>query len=133
MPEIRGTIPLDDRPEYQVPCVWCAFPTSTRAETPGRPDLGEVPLHVLCAGAVIVAYRRRNDRNLLGSGLSELERFEGRLSLLAAAKKAGEEVVRELRRVDQLTNVTPEERREIESRIRAFAGEPFAVVDPEGE
>jgi hypothetical protein len=57
MPEIRGTLTRDGAGPMR-PCLWCTEPTDTMAETPGRPDLGEVPLHVWCAGEVIVAYRR---------------------------------------------------------------------------
>jgi hypothetical protein len=56
MPTIRGTFRLRPRPEDFAPCVWCVLPTDVRMITPFRPEIGSVPLHAGCAGAIIVAY-----------------------------------------------------------------------------
>lgn len=54
---IDGTFRLRPRPEDYAPCVWCTTPTDVRMRTPGRPDIGSLPLHGGCAAAVIVAYQ----------------------------------------------------------------------------
>lgn len=84
MPEIRGT--LDSGP--LAACVWCAEATSNRAVTPGRPDLGEVPLHVRCAGEIILAYRRLGEGKLLAAGAKKLVAFESRLNELDVYREA---------------------------------------------
>jgi hypothetical protein len=56
MPTIRGHFSLRPRPEEWAACVWCEAPTSFRMVTPFRPEIGSVPLHAGCAGAIIVAY-----------------------------------------------------------------------------
>jgi hypothetical protein len=56
MPTINGTFRLRPRPEDFARCVWCDDWTDFRMKTPGRPDLGEVPLHAFCAAQVIVAF-----------------------------------------------------------------------------
>lgn len=54
MPEITGAAFTGS----WAPCSWCGEPTDSLADTPGRPDLGRIPMHIICAAAVIVAYRR---------------------------------------------------------------------------
>ncbi|MCA1570836.1 MAG: hypothetical protein LC798_11065 [Chloroflexi bacterium] len=56
MPTIRSVMPY--RPGPTLPCVWCGDPTDVKAETPFRPDLGSVPLHVLCGTQVLLAYEQ---------------------------------------------------------------------------
>lgn len=119
MPEIRGL--LDAGPP--APCVWCGEPTGNRAETPGRPDLGAVPLDVFCAGAIIVAYRKAREGRLLPAGVARLVAFERTLAQIGAGRP--DEV--------RIAEGDFDLRREIESRNRAFAGEPYAVRDPEPE
>lgn len=38
-------------------CVWCGGDAWTMADTPFRPDLGAVPLHLFCGVALRNAYR----------------------------------------------------------------------------
>ena len=38
-------------------CVWCGAECRTKAETPFRPDLGRVPLHLFCGVDMRDAYR----------------------------------------------------------------------------
>lgn len=38
-------------------CVWCGQPTPVLAETPFRPDLGVLPLGLLCGAKMRLAYR----------------------------------------------------------------------------
>lgn len=85
MPEITGTITRDGAGTMR-PCVWCGEGTDTLADTPGRPDIGRVPLHVWCAGAVIEAYRRLGQKRLLGDGgaAAKIVAYEARLAALAA-------------------------------------------------
>lgn len=53
MPEIKGSLSRDGT--VKGVCVWCSRPSTSEAEAPG---IGRVlPLHVLCAAAVISAYR----------------------------------------------------------------------------
>lgn len=87
MPEIRGTLSREAGARL-APCVWCVEPTDARAETPGRPDLGEVPLHVWCAGEVVVAYRRLREGKLLTDGAVRLAGFEARLNELDLYREA---------------------------------------------
>ncbi len=39
------------------PCVWCGGVAWTAADTPFRPDLGQVPLHLFCGVDLRNAYR----------------------------------------------------------------------------
>lgn len=39
-------------------CAWCGGPTPMRADTPFRPDLGSVPMHLMCGQEMREAYRR---------------------------------------------------------------------------
>lgn len=56
------------------PCSWCGEQTDSWGDTPGRPDLGRIPIHIMCAGAVVVAFRRGR----VGPGDDEnLARFRG--------------------------------------------------------
>lgn len=38
------------------PCAWCGGPTPMRALTPFRPDLGSVPMHLICGSDMREAY-----------------------------------------------------------------------------
>jgi len=38
------------------PCIWCGVATDTRFIPEARPELGPQPLHILCAGQLILAY-----------------------------------------------------------------------------
>lgn len=63
MAEIAGS--LDAGPPE--PCVWCGDATPNRADAPGLVEPVRLPIHVLCAAAVIVAYNRfRAGRTLTG-------------------------------------------------------------------
>ena len=39
-------------------CVWCGKPTPIVADTPFRPDLGALPLHLLCGVWMRDAYKK---------------------------------------------------------------------------
>ncbi len=54
---IRYQMPLDRPLPAPLPCTWCNKPTQTRADTPFRPDVGSVPLHLICSQWVRDAYR----------------------------------------------------------------------------
>lgn len=43
-------------------CAWCGEPTPMRAVTPFRPDLGSVPMHLLCGSDMREAYRAWKER-----------------------------------------------------------------------
>lgn len=58
MANIRSHVPFVVDPAAEAPCVWCLGPTDIRAETPFRPDLGRVPLHLFCGADVIDAFNR---------------------------------------------------------------------------
>ncbi len=118
MPEIRGTLAIDGRTFG--PCVWCGDLSDALGETPGRPDLGSLPIHVFCAGAVIVAYRRAREGRLLA--VDQVRAFEGRLRELSDGRAPAPARI----------GVRPgsELEREIASRNAAFAGGTFAVRDP---
>lgn len=74
MPEIRGR--LDAGPDR--PCVWCGELTPNLAEAPGYGL--ELPLHVFCAGAIIVAFRHAR-AGRLGPGQARLlARYQDRLA-----------------------------------------------------
>lgn len=82
MATIEGTISLDDRPEDRLPCVWCGSPTSTRAAAPYLDPPRMVPLDVFCAGAIIVAFRRRREGRLSDAQAENLLRYGRRLAEL---------------------------------------------------
>lgn len=42
-------------------CVWCGSTCWTTAETPFRPDLGQVPLHLFCGANMREAYKAWRD------------------------------------------------------------------------
>lgn len=54
---IRGRAPLVPGSEGYQRCVWCGQRTDVMMATPGRPDLGSVPLNAYCAAEVIWAYQ----------------------------------------------------------------------------
>lgn len=65
MPEITGTIDREGR--YLGECCWCGRGTTSLALAPG---LGEmIPLHVLCAAAVVNAYNRWRRTRLLSPAM----------------------------------------------------------------
>lgn len=88
MATIEGTISLDDRPEDRRPCVWCGEQTSTRALAPFLDPPRMVPLDVLCAGAIIVAFRRRREGRLTDGGVAQLEAYARRLAALGPGGSA---------------------------------------------
>jgi hypothetical protein len=55
-------------------CVWCGQPTRLRADTPFRPDLGSLPLHLTCGVWMRDAYRHWRDGQVLDS--AEVEGIE---------------------------------------------------------
>lgn len=61
MPEITGAA-FTGR---WAPCVLCSEPTDSWGDAPGLPDVGRIPIHITCAGAVIVAYRRLASRRAI--------------------------------------------------------------------
>ena len=85
MPEITGTLSADG--SIYGPCVWCGEPSDALGITPGRPDLGSVQIHVFCAGAVLVAYRRAREGRPAIPGLAQLEAYAGRLAAIEAGRK----------------------------------------------
>jgi len=56
MPTITSTMPRQPGPEW--PCAWCKAPTDVLADTPGRPDIGRLPLHIGCGVAILRAFER---------------------------------------------------------------------------
>jgi hypothetical protein len=72
VPEITGRIVLGGPIE---PCVWCGWGTDTRGNAPGLGDGVELPIHVFCSGAVIVAYRRWANGALLAGDREKLARY----------------------------------------------------------
>jgi hypothetical protein len=45
--------------------VWCGTPTDIRAETPFRPDIGELPLHLFCGVFMRDAWRKWSSGGVL--------------------------------------------------------------------
>jgi hypothetical protein len=68
VPTINGMFRLRPRLEDFARCVWCDDWTDFRMETPGRPDLGTVPLHAFCAAEVIVAFEQYAAARRLDTG-----------------------------------------------------------------
>jgi hypothetical protein len=56
MSTLHGTMPYDRGEER--PCVWCGRPTDIRFIPEFRPDLGPLPLHMMCGVLLIRAYER---------------------------------------------------------------------------
>jgi hypothetical protein len=54
---IHHRLPVDPRDRVERPCVWCGQPTPITALTPFRPDLGRVPLMLVCGVLMRDAYR----------------------------------------------------------------------------
>lgn len=73
---IRMTVPRDEGVFIERPCVWCLDATDILADTPFRPDLGAVPLHMLCAAEITNLYANR------GSFLPEQRARMERLMLM---------------------------------------------------
>lgn len=46
-----------DRSGPRAPCIWCGIPTDITTVPPFRPDLGRVPLHLLCGVWMRDAFR----------------------------------------------------------------------------
>lgn len=90
MPEITGRLSADGR--TYGPCVWCGEASDALGITPGRPDLGSVPIHVFCAGAVLVAYRRWRSGLADVATLRRMEAYTGRLLAIADGRKAAAEL-----------------------------------------
>jgi hypothetical protein len=72
MTTLSGIMP--STPGEELPCVWCGLPTDIRFVPPAHPELGPLPLNILCAGALILAY----ERLLRGEALSpqDMERMQ---------------------------------------------------------
>ena len=83
MPEITGVVRLGGPIE---PCVWCGEGTDTRGNAPGLGDGVELPIHMFCSGAVIVAYRRWANGALLGGDREKLERYVAAVRRLGAGR-----------------------------------------------
>jgi hypothetical protein len=64
---IRYQLPVGKPLPDPAPCSWCGKPCQTRADTPFRPDLGAVPLHLICSQWVRDAYRAWKDGRALDS------------------------------------------------------------------
>lgn len=47
---------LNPRDDRWGTCVWCAEQTFVWMQTPGRPDIGVVPLHAFCAAEIVSIY-----------------------------------------------------------------------------
>lgn len=77
MPEIRGEFPLFPDPSKMLPCVLCLEPTDVLAAAPGVGKM--LPLHVFCAGWLVVAYRRMLAGRLDAGGVRLLEAYAGRV------------------------------------------------------
>jgi hypothetical protein len=60
VPTIRSHVPYPDVVAPVAACVLCGEPTDIRAETPFRPDLGRVPLHLFCSAELIELYNNRH-------------------------------------------------------------------------
>lgn len=73
------------------PCVWCEEPTDTRGQAPGLGPNVELPIHVFCAGAVIVAYRWMQNGRLTVDQAKKLERYGRALAALPAGSLLSEE------------------------------------------
>ena len=84
MPEITGRMPADPDPSRMLPCVLCLEPTDVLALAPGLVPPAELPLHVFCAGWLIVQYGRAGSGTLTDSAKRQLEAYAGRLAELQA-------------------------------------------------
>ncbi len=51
---LRGEMPIGQG--TLKPCIWCAAPTDLRFIPEYKPELGPQPLHMLCAGSLILTY-----------------------------------------------------------------------------
>ncbi len=56
---VRTHIPADFANATERPCAACRVPTVSVAEVPFRPDIGAVPLHLTCAGALHLSDQKR--------------------------------------------------------------------------
>lgn len=51
---LYGEMPREQGP--MKPCIWCGADTDLRFVPAAKPELGPQPLHMLCAGGLILAY-----------------------------------------------------------------------------
>jgi hypothetical protein len=72
---IRHHVPYEQGPEAA--CAWCGDPTDVSAETPFRPDIGRLPMHLFCSPEVLAAWRR------FQAGLVLTEREQAGMARLA--------------------------------------------------
>ena len=56
MTTIKGTMSIFPQDRRWGTCVWCQSRTFVWMLTPGRPDLGSVPLHAMCAAEIVAAF-----------------------------------------------------------------------------
>ena len=65
-------------------CVWCGETCWTKADTPFRPDIGQVPLHLFCGADMREAYKAwRDGLPLLPSQVAGMRRISMEPSHLA--------------------------------------------------
>lgn len=55
---LTGLMPRNPGEVPELPCIWCGLPTDLRSVPPAHPELGALPLNLLCAGLLIQAYER---------------------------------------------------------------------------
>jgi len=81
MPEIVGRMPSEPDPSRMRPCVLCLEATDVLAVAPGLVPPRELPLHVFCAGWLIVQHGRlRDGRELSARAREQLEAYAGRIA-----------------------------------------------------
>ncbi len=73
---IRYQLPVGQPLPDAQPCAWCGKPAQTRADTPFRPDLGAIPLHLICSAWVRDAYRAwKAGKTLDGEQMAGMKRL----------------------------------------------------------
>lgn len=83
MPEITGRMPSEPDPSRMLPCVLCLEPTDVLALAPGLDPPREVPLHVFCAGWLIVQYRRSGEGRITEGARRQISAYATRILELA--------------------------------------------------
>lgn len=66
MPTLKGSMPYDSGPER--PCIWCGQPTDITFVPEFQPELGPLPMHMLCGVLLIRAYERWQRGRTLDAG-----------------------------------------------------------------
>lgn len=83
---IRTRVPIVEGSRAEVPCCWCGGLTDVRAETPFRPDLGTIPMHIFCAADVIRTFEAMQaGRTLEAAAQAHVLQFQNRLNALQLA------------------------------------------------